>query len=328
MKQLPSAFTPVRIFIRVAIVAFLLAAFDPYKMLLFSPIILGAPHALSDIWYLLVKETDLQRRVRIVLAIVSSAILFSALLALAGIQIPGIVDSLLLITLLGLPLALSSSIRSPALLLPWAFVLLIAFLLLDSSFPLRALIAHLHNLVALLFLFALAQSRWQFRGVFLAGGVIAGLTCVGILVSILSGGVFLSGFNETEWSPFLSLAFGNIGGIAGAFLFSYAFLQLMHFAVWIGFIPGLKRDLSFATVSRALGFGIPFLGAIIFVALTSAGPIAAVVDPLQARQAYLTLVSFHGWMEISWLLAHSAFLVNAKRFSFQNLFLFENLQHA
>ena len=313
-------------FVLTALFAFAVVALDPYLMLLFSPIFLGAPHALSDIWYLIVQDSGVPRRVRLALAILSGLVISAGLLVLIGIPISARAESILLITLIALPLAMVTSSRRalPA----WIIVSLLAYLLLATEFPLRAVVAHLHNIIALTFLFSLALPLWGRRGIYQACLAVIILCAAGATVSCYSGGVFLVPFNPAVWSPFLSLVFGSAAGIAGCLLFSYAFLQLMHFAVWIWFIPSIKRDLALDSFMRAHGFKSALGALLIALLIVLAAPLAALANPLQARQAYLTLVSFHGWMEIAWLLSHSSFLAGRGRVSFRSAFVFGKPQHA
>ena len=308
-----------------AAVAFVLVALDPYLVLLFSPILLGAPHALSDIWYFLIQDSGVPRRVRVALAVFSSLVLLAGVLVLLGVGISQQIEAVLLIALMSVPLALVtfSSAAFPA----WIAVGALSYLLLATSFPLRAVVAHMHNIIALIFLFSLALPRWQRRGVVLAGSSVAFLCLVGVAVSIGRSGVLWRDYSESIWNPFLSLGFGASAAVAGALLFSYAYLQLMHFAVWIGFVPGLKGDLNFRRLVRSSDFAIMLVIIMAVLLVVLAAPVTALSNPLQARQAYLTLVSFHGWMEIAWLLAHSAYIGSSGRLSLRSVFLFERPQH-
>ncbi len=308
-------------FVGVVLVAFTIAAFDPYRALLFSPILLGAPHALSDIWYLLVRDSGVPLRVRVALAAASGLILLNAGLVLFGWKVGQHVDSILLVSLLAIPMALVVPANKAV--PQWATVAAFACVLLATSFPLRAVVAHLHNVIALIFLFTLAWPKWRKGGVALAVFVVVGLLVFGMALSFTNVAVFAKPIASPSWSPFLSLTFGAKNGVAGALLFSYGFLQLLHFAVWIGFIPLLKGDIEWKKVGRAFGFGLPILGVGVILFTVVAAPLSAMIDPLKAREAYLTLVSFHGWMEIAWLLAHSAQLMASKEFSLRKTFLFD-----
>jgi acyl dehydratase len=73
---------------------------------------------------------------------------------------------------------------------------------------------------------------------------------------------------------------------------SYAFAQLVHYAVWLDLAP---RALGGPSLRREVG--LPFLIAI--GALTLAVGVGAIGSPLAARNGYLSLVIWHGWLELA-----------------------------
>lgn len=313
-------------FIVVALASFLLVVWDPYRALLFSPILLGAPHALSDIWFLLVNDSDVPLKVRVAIAALAGVILSTALIGLLGMTVPPILDSVLLVALLAVPLALTANVEQSWPL--WFLMLPLIALIIGFRTQTLSVVSHLHNVIALTFLLAIAAPRWRKFGVIGVAATVILVLAVGIGVSLATGSVFLTPATTKQWTLFKPLVFGTSGGLAGAILFSYALLQLLHFAVWIGFIPALKGERGIVQVFKGFGFGLPLLGAILLALTVAAAPLVAIHDPVKARQAYLTLVAFHGWMEIAWLLAHSARLMSANQFSFRKAFVFDAMQHA
>jgi len=308
-----------------ATLAFVAVALDPYLVLLFSPIVLGAPHAISDIWYLIVRDSGVPRRVRIALALLSGVVLLGGALVLTGAELPARIESLLLIALISIPLALvtTTSAALPA----WSIAMVLAYLLFATEFPVRAIVAHLHNIIALTFLFSTALPYWRKRGVIIGVLTVLVLGGVGTLLSLGSGTIFFHSLNDSRWSPFLSLTFGSSASVAAALLFSYAFLQLLHFAVWIGFIPALRGDISIIAPIKTYNLKVIGLILIFLLLVVSAAPLFSLIDPIQARQSYLTLVSFHGWMEISWLLAHYAYLAPEGNLGLRSVFAFDKSLH-
>jgi hypothetical protein len=89
----------------------------------------------------------------------------------------------------------------------------------------------------------------------------------------------------------------------------YVMLQSVHYSIWLSLIP--QDDLrsqgtpSFRMSVRALlrDFPAPWLAAIVALALLVLG--ASFVDVHRTRQLYLSLATFHGYLE----LAAGAFLV-------------------
>lgn len=320
-KQGPSA----QLFGFVALGAFIAVAINPYALLLFAPIFFGAPHAFSDIWFLLVNESGVQPRARVAIATLSALLLLNALMSFANLGFSKQIDSILIVALLTVPMVLSR--RGKLNIYVIFFVLIVGYLLLATDFPLRAVVAHLHNFVALMFLFAVAYPQWRKSGVLLASWVVGVICVAGMLISYCSQSVLTQTIHQPIWSPFLSLTFSASAALSAALLFSYSFLQLMHFVVWIGFLPGLKRQTSLSAPLRNLDKRLIAGLSIVAILVALAAPLAAVYDPVQSRQVYLTLVSFHGWMELSWLLAHFSVLVTSGNLSWRKVFAIEDWQY-
>ena len=91
-------------------------------------------------------------------------------------------------------------------------------------------------------------------------------------------------------------------------ILSYAFLQSMHYLVWIRLIPEEARQQpsprSFYKSAQYLlrDFGkIMFAGILLSMLILFIG---ALYSPKQARFGYLTLISFHGFLELAFLCYH------------------------
>jgi hypothetical protein len=88
---------------------------------------------------------------------------------------------------------------------------------------------------------------------------------------------------------------------------SFAFLQSVHYAVWIHAIPQeatrgegtLTFRMSFRALVSELGWPILALSALLILAV----PVAGLVAPLRAQTTYLSLSAFHAYLEL-WALSY------------------------
>jgi hypothetical protein len=162
-----------------------------------------------------------------------------------------------------------------------------------APFALLAL-GHLHNVVAVVVAVAWASSSGRPGGGALAAWAVCGAAAAAAgwgPWDTPEHGAFLRGLGAT-------LAPGLEPVAAAALVRVYAWLQLVHYAVWLVVLPQGREDGGW----RALGgptlalFGAGTALLLVAVALAPAG--AAGV-----RGAYLSLASFHGWIELA-VLAH------------------------
>jgi hypothetical protein len=181
------------------------------------------------------------------------------------------------------------------------------------SFPAYhfVVLAHLHNVVPLFFLWEwsrrLTAGRTAFR-VTQLGWVLA--VPLLILLGVFDG-VAVGSPSEVAAFAGTPAAIGAVAVPAGLnatvdlglrFLVVFAFLQTMHYAVWVGFLPRAAPDAVAAFEARvpwlrgwrawALGGG---------VALALAVPFT--VDFAQGRALYAAFASYHAYLEFPVLLA-------------------------
>jgi len=189
--------------------------------------------------------------------------------------------------LAGLGVALTASLSWPA----YHFVVL----------------AHLHNVVPLVFLWEwsrrLRVGRTAFRAV-QVGWVLAvpALVLAGVFDRLITAG------------PSTVVAFaGTPAAVAGPvtppavtvglrFLVVFAFLQTMHYVVWVGFLPRYAPDATAAFEAR-----VPWLrGWRPWVLAGAAAAVLAVLfvsDDAQGRTLYAAFASYHAYLEFPVLLA-------------------------
>ena len=170
-------------------------------------------------------------------------------------------------------------------------------------------LAHLHNVVPLFFLWEWAAAlpavtrRW-FRAV-LGGGVLVGPAAV------LAGVFDVAGVSPSTVAAFagdpakivaLSAPPGSDASVGARFLVVFAFLQTMHYFVWVWFLPRYAPDAARAFERRvpwlrgprawALGAGLGLALGVLFA-----------VDYASGRAMYSAFASYHAYVEFPVLLA-------------------------
>jgi hypothetical protein len=298
-------------------VAFVLAVFAPTVLLLVGPLLLGVPHLVSDVRYLVLRPL-LSARTRAVLLGGSALILAvrgAQSLGFGRPEWPELALSLGMLVLATLTAARPGAGRRVALALG-ATALLAA---VGAAWPqgFRLALSHLHNLAALA-LWALAFARQRRSALTLGLGVIglAGL----LLATPLAWFGFQLGLREFMGLHALAAADTLAVGVHSAKLAlgivaSFAFLQSVHYAVWLHAVPQEQTrgnaTLTFRMSARKLRGELGAWG-LAGVALLSLGlPAAALVaSPLGVKNLYLSLSSFHAYLELA---AGAVFFVGGLR---------------
>lgn len=296
-----------------AAVAFVGAVFFPVLLLLVGPVVLGVPHVAADVRHLCLRRESSARGRRLGLPAAASLLVA----AWGSTFVPGwsaaeatrltlVVANLWLLVFIRRARdaqRAAGSGRQGRLLA----VLAVAggLTAVGWRYPLGFALgfAHAHNLVGLLAVALLVRrSRPLLIGAFalvLALGVwIASGAWVGATLG--SPGIQLGA------SHLLALADGLAPRIdayrAIAFTTTFAFLQSVHYAVWLFAVPELDRARSGPTTVRTrLGawvgdFGLPAV--LVVVALAALLAISAVVSLRAACATYLAVAAFHGYFEL------------------------------
>ena len=274
--------------------ALALTAVAPALLLLVGPLVLGVPHVIADLRYLIVRGPASLRPATIVALAAPLAALtgLAAMTLLGGLPAPGLAIALGASTV---ALAVALAPGRPARRL--AAVALVAMLAVPAvQAPTAALAALLfgHDLVALAI-----WSRWtratvrpRHRAIVL-GAVAAGVA------AIAAGAV--DGAAASATPP------GWTGGLdprlAHRLIAAHAFLQAVHYAVWLRLIPATQaRQPAAPTFRRTvaglradLGAGLPVLAAV-----AVAVPLLALAgDAARVRDGYLELALAHVWLELA-----------------------------
>lgn len=283
--------------VRIAGLAVLCAAtlVAPALLLVWMPIVLGVPHVASDIRYLVL---PLPRR-QVVLAIGACAalVVLKATSLASGISLlraEAIVVASWLVVMLALerggPLhALQRhGAARPAARASRAWLLVvgagIAIVMLPFQFAVVA--AFSHNLVAVIAWLVVRRPTWRHAVAILTAiaAAVAVLLAIGPTVASMTGG------DASRWLTIDGAASMMFAGVpadtARALLIAFAFLQAVHYAIWLRWIPS--------------GSPAPMRSAAwLCVAVATLAVIAAaLVDAAWARTTYLALATFHIYLEL------------------------------
>jgi hypothetical protein len=289
--------------------ALVLSVLAPLWLLLLSPLLFGVPHLVSDLRYLVLAPRRASRAwatpILLPLAVLTGLRLA---VVLGSASDPGL-EAALGITAIAGAVAIVDAPRRRRLV---GGLLLCGLAALALGWPTRCalLLGHLHNAVGLGLWLAWARAtRRTVAAVVLGVGACSAAFAVGAFDAVASAA-------DAFHAPSSGLSFGalvetlapGLGGVIGArVVLVYAFAQALHYAVWLVLIPSVahrpRERWSIASLREDLG---P-VGLVVAASLCLAVPVAGVLAPVATRDVYLSLVLFHGWLEIAviarWLVA-------------------------
>lgn len=285
--------------------ALILTLLGPLWLLLLAPLLLGVPHVASDLRHLVLRPPrPIPRALLWAVAVPFAAMTAMRVGALAGLSTSITIELLLGALAVGMATLWSRGhlLRQIVVLVGLALFLLPALLAPGQA---ALTIGHAHNLVAIGLWVAWMGPRS--RGPWL----VVGLSAAAVLL-LLSGIAepFLFAFGALE--PAAGLGLGELVATLAPdipapwdlrLVLCFALLQAVHYSMWIWCIPqacafhppdsprvgAWRRWLQDLGLPLAIGVGIAS------VVL----PMAGVVAPTGARAGYLSLVLFHGWLELA-----------------------------
>ena len=288
-----------------AIVALAVALLAPTFLLVAGPLLLGVPHLVSDLRHLVLRPA-LPRLARPLFLAGSAALLAARALNDGGLwrtsHLEPALASALLLGAIALALPGARTVRAVVALLVALPLVTCALLWPRES---QLLLGHAHNVVALL-LWALLYAR----GTRIALGVALAITGLGalLLLSPLAWLGFQHGVESSFGLHSLAAADTLAPGITSTSLalgivVSFAFLQSVHYAVWLHAIPQAATrgdaSLTFGMSFRALRADLGPWGLAVCAGLALLVPCAGVFAPLLTKSLYLSLASFHGYLELA-----------------------------
>jgi len=289
-----------------ACAAFVLSIFAPTLLLLVGPLLLGVPHLVADVRYLVLRPRSSARTRAVLLGGSGCLLAWRAAhsLGLGRAEWPEVLLAGGLVMIAALSAAERALGWRVALALAGASLLLVVGIAWPRAFRLG--LSHLHNLVALA-LWAWAFSRHRRSATLMAFGVVV------LAALLLATPLAWVGFSVglPQWRGLHSLQAANTlaPGVTSATLAlgvvaSFAFLQSVHYAVWLHAVPQEETrgngSLTFRMSARALrrelgGWGFAAT-ALACIALPAA---ALLAPPLRVKDFYLSLSSFHAYLELA-----------------------------
>lgn len=269
-----------------------LALGAPLWLLTLGPLVLGVPHLLSDLRYL-VARPGLHRRPGF-MALVATPVV----LTLLWPRLP-----LGLLSVAGAVLLARASRTARAL---WGLAALgLAGAALAGGFLVEVAFAHAHNLVALVLWWRLRSRRpgRQRLTLLLALGGALVLVAAGDRLVVRLGTLAPPAPGLDAGTLAATLAPLSDPGLSLRVLLLFAFAQSVHYAVWLRLVPDDARPRpgmrplasSYRALAADCGRALP-LGAL---ALALSLGAVALADLETARTAYLRLAIFHGPLELA-----------------------------
>jgi hypothetical protein len=274
---------------------FLIAVFPSFTLLL-APLLLGLPHVVSDIYLLLVREKRIHRSaISIALVLCAALILHGIGLEFLGLE-KFVDESLLIATLVVSPVMLLTLLQGITL-GSW-IAIVIAVLIVGDPVRMMILMAYLHNIVAMLFLFcnSKSSSKEEQKTAYLA----LGLLILGSVASFYLGRIFFTAVTDPSLEIAWSLIPSPVHPLSAPLLFLFGYTQVLHLIIWAGILPfGLPSNQERRFI-HAINLGLVLI--VLFLLLIFAGLLEEREQLQNVRSSYLVLVSFHGWLELSWIL--------------------------
>ncbi len=285
---------------------FLLTVVWPIALFALGPILLGVPHLASDVRYLV-----LRRRVSVAAWVVgcvaAAAVLALRVCEVAHVALPGAMRFEIAVATAWIVAASVLGAVESRRLAPLAFGLTLASLAIfawQHPWTARLMLAQAHNVIGI------GLWVWLYRRRSLAALIPIGLAagCALLLASGATLGWTLRADALTAWSIDLwhvarAFAPRTPATAAMAQLLVFVFLQAVHYAAWLVWIPQeelpCKGTFTFRMTGRALLRDFGASGLVVIAALSAALAAFALFDLRQAAATYMALAAFHAYLELA-----------------------------
>ena len=307
-----------------ALVAFLLAVFIPSLSLVLAPLALGVPHVASDVRHLVVRRAVPRWWMRAVwafaVALVGARLMeeihaWPALSTLSMMRAEhALASAWLLVGAIGGAHLGARNTRLPTRAGIIAVALAISAAAWFAPIVFRLVFVQAHNLIAIAIWLAVFRRRLRGAWIPLTFIVVgAGALASGALLrtTVEHGVLSFAGLHLFVAADWLAPGLGDANGIA--FTVTFAFLQSVHYAIWLIAIPQedarAGATTTFRTTWRDLIADFTPLGVGLVIAIGAIVLLAGIQHPLVTRNLVLSLATFHSWMELAAL----AFLLASGR---------------
>jgi hypothetical protein len=270
----------------------LLTVLCPLWLLALGPVVLGVPHLLADLRYLVLRQ-GLHRRRSLWPSVVPLGLLAAGAPAVVGLGAAGLAVA-------------AARARWPRKSLVLAVLGGLGWLALRDEAGFTLVFVHLHNLVALLFWAALRRGSARTTLVTLALALAGSLALLGgwadPLISCFGG--WTAPHAATSFDEFIAAdAPFDDGRLATHVVLSFAFLQAVHYGVWLRLMPDdLRERLAprpFKASWQKLREDFGRWPLLVLTALALGIALWGSVDLFAAREGYLRLAGFHGYLELA-----------------------------
>ena len=285
---------------------FLVTVLWPVALFALGPVLLGVPHLASDVRYLLVRRR-VSRSAWVIGCVAATAVVALRACEIAHVRFPGAMRVEIAVgcawivaaSVLG---AIENRRRSP--LAVALGVVSLGIVAWQHPWTARIILAQAHNVVGI------GLWVWLYRRRSLTALLPMSLALGGVL--LLANGATLGwtlrANGLTAWSIDLwqvAAAFAPRTPAAGAMagLLVFVFLQAVHYAAWLVWIPQEELPCSgtftFRMTGRALLRDFGALGILVIAALSLVLAATAIVDLRRAVGAYMALAAFHAYLEVA-----------------------------
>ncbi len=266
----------------------------PLWSLALSPVLLGVPHLLSDVRYLVVRP-GLHRK-RGLLVVVAAPLLLTSL---------GFGPAFGLLAMLPMIFSVNraSAPRRAALIGVWLCLTAVAW---RFEIGFQLIFLHLHNALAVL-IWWLWRPRTDRRAWWVPASVLLGVAAIlsGLtdpVVTLCRG--WVAPGSGTGFREFVETTTPLTNDtMAIRLVLAFAFLQSVHYVIWLRLIPEDDRPRvaprSFGASAQAL-FSELGLPAVVLISGLGLGiAVWGLINLSEARLGYLHLAAFHGYLELA-----------------------------
>ena len=277
------------------LIALLLSLRFPLALFALGPLLLGVPHLLSDVRYLVVQPKAHKRPLIALFVLVPLAATWVSPTLKVG-----------MLSVVGAALIARTTWFRKVLGITVASGLYVAALLAPSSFAL--LFAHGHNFIAAIILLCFSRSvRHAILPVLLfcaislltMGGAFDAFT-LDAARSALPGGASL-GVAIWQYAPFC-----RTETMAARLVVLFVFAQSVHYTIWLRLLPDEARPRkglrSFQQTYVAIRNDVGSLALLVFAIAAVFFVVWGMRSLEPARLGYLRIAAFHGYLELSFLM--------------------------